>query len=113
MIGFTETHRPWEPTTTPLGDVRVPPYLPDLPDVLRDMADLNAQVERVDRAVGSILEALDRTGQAERTLFVSTTDHGLPFPRAKATLTVSPLGAGEERPDDVESGCRRRGASST
>lgn len=86
MIGFTETHRLWETTTTPLDDVRVPPYLPDMPEVRRDVADLNAQVERVDRAVGSILEALDRSGQAERTLFIYTTDHGLPFPRAKATL---------------------------
>ena len=99
MVGFAETHRLWEPTTTPLDDVQVPPYLPDLPAVRRDVADLNAQVEKVDQAIGAILAALDRLGLAERTLFVYTTDHGLPFPHAKATLfdpgvTISLLARG-------------------
>ena len=86
MVGFEETHRPFEPTETPLDDVRVPPYLPDTPIVRRDVADLEGAVRRVDAAIGEILAALERGGLAERTLFVFTTDHGIAFPGAKGTL---------------------------
>jgi arylsulfatase A-like enzyme len=86
MVGFEETHRPFDPTDTPLDDVRVPPYLPDTPVVRRDVADLEGAVREVDAAVGRMLAALDRSGLAERTLFVYTTDHGIAFPGAKGTL---------------------------
>ncbi|MCC7368664.1 MAG: sulfatase [Chloroflexi bacterium] len=86
MVGFEETHRPFEGTTTPLTDVVVPPYLPDTPVVRRDVADLNGAVRAVDGAVGLLLAALDRSGLAERTLVVFTTDHGIAFPGAKGTL---------------------------
>ena len=86
MVGVTETHRPYPPTDGPLEDVKVPPYLPDEPVVRRDVADLNGLVERVDGSIGQILETLERTGLAENTLFIYTTDHGIAFPGAKATL---------------------------
>lgn len=85
-IGFFETHRPFDPTDGPLDDVQVPPYLPHNPIVRRDVADLNAQIQLADAAVGRILAALDRAGLAENTVFVYTTDHGIAFPGAKGTL---------------------------
>ena len=39
-----------------------------------------------------VLAALERTGLDERTLVILTTDHGLPFPGAKATLFDRGLG---------------------
>lgn len=86
MVGFFETHRPFDPTAGPLDDVQVPPYLPDDPIVRRDVADLDEQVRRADSAVGQILDALDRSGHSENTLFLYTTDHGIAFPGAKGTL---------------------------
>jgi arylsulfatase A-like enzyme len=86
MVGFEETHRPFEPTDTPLGDVAVPAFLPDTPIVRRDVADLEGAVCQVDAAIGLLLAALDRSGLADRTLFVYTTDHGIAFPGAKGTL---------------------------
>jgi arylsulfatase A-like enzyme len=86
MVGFEETHRPFDPTDTPLDDVDVPPYLPDAPVVRRDVADLEGAVREVDTAIGQMLAALDRSGLADRTLFVYTTDHGIAFPGAKGTL---------------------------
>jgi len=86
MVGFEETHRPFEPTDTPLADVEVPAYLPDTPVVRRDVADLEGAVREVDAAIGQLLTALDRPGLADRTLFIVTTDHGIAFPGAKGTL---------------------------
>jgi arylsulfatase A-like enzyme len=86
MVGFEETHRPFDPTDTPLDDIEVPPYLPDTPVVRRDVADLEGAVREVDVAVGQLLAAVDQSGLADRTLFIYTTDHGIAFPGAKGTL---------------------------
>jgi N-sulfoglucosamine sulfohydrolase len=86
MVGFEETHRPFEPTDTPLAEVEVPAFLPDAPVVRRDVADLEGAVRQADAAIGQFLTALDRSGLAGRTLFIYTTDHGIAFPGAKGTL---------------------------
>lgn len=85
-VGFSETHRPYPQSDAPLESVRPVPYLPDVEANRRDVADLEILVRRVDDAVGGILEALEEGGLAENTLVVFTTDHGIAFPRAKATL---------------------------
>lgn len=85
-VGFFETHRPFDPTSGPIDQIQVPPYLPDHPTIRRDLADLEEQVRRADAGVGRILAALDRAGLAENTLFIYTTDHGIAFPGAKGTL---------------------------
>jgi len=86
VVGVTETHRPYPPTERPLDHIKAPPYLPDEPVVRRDVANLNGLVERVDGSIGQILETLEKTGLAENTIFIYTTDHGIAFPGAKATL---------------------------
>ena len=50
------------------------------------MAAFKASARSLDQGIGSVLNELYRLGLAERTLIVCTTDHGLAFPRAKATL---------------------------
>jgi arylsulfatase A-like enzyme len=86
VVGVTETHRPYPATEGPLDAVKVPAYLPDEAMVRRDVANLNGLVERADGSIGRILRALDETDLAENTLFIYTTDHGIAFPGAKATL---------------------------
>lgn len=86
MVGFTETHRPFPKADTPLEQVLVPPFLPDAPEVRQDIADLNESVRRVDESVGQILAALKRSRLWDNTLLIFTTDHGIAFPGAKATL---------------------------
>ena len=46
----------------------------------------------MDEAAGQILRALDESGQAENTLVISTTDHGIPFPGMKCNLTDHGMG---------------------
>jgi len=86
MVGFSETHRPFASTNTSLEGIQVPAFLPDNPIVRRDVADLNGEVQKVDWAIGEILGALDASGLAENTVLIYTTDHGIAFPGAKATL---------------------------
>ena len=86
MVGFSETHRPFPEYDGPVDAVQGLPYLPDVDDVRRDVAALYVLVRRVDRAVGEMLGALDEAGLTDDTLVVFTTDHGVAFPGAKATL---------------------------
>ena len=51
-------------------------HLRDPEELRKDMACYYGMVSFLDREIGRILDALDRTGLAENTLIVFTTDHG-------------------------------------
>ena len=89
-VGFFEAHRPFDLaeggyTPNDPDEVAVPFYLPDTKEVRRDVAAFNSMIRAADDALGQILDALDRAS-LEDTLLIFTTDHGVPFPRAKGTL---------------------------
>lgn len=67
-------------------EVEVPPYLPDAPEVRRDIADYYAEVQRFDRETGEMLDKLEEVGELDNTLVVMSGDHGWPFPRSKSNL---------------------------
>jgi arylsulfatase A-like enzyme len=93
-VGFFETHREFLGPGS-LRDVhysQVPPNLPDAPEVRADMAGFKASARSLDHGVGLVLNALDETGMSDETLVIFTTDHGMPFPGAKATLFDRGLG---------------------
>ncbi len=85
-VGSFETHRPYPKAAPPPKSLRVPPYLPDVPEVRQDIADLQTAVRRVDHALRQIVSALQEHRLWENTLLIYTTDHGIAFPGAKATL---------------------------
>jgi N-sulfoglucosamine sulfohydrolase len=92
-VGFFETHREFfEPLRNDEYYVRPPANLPDLPETRRDMAAFVASARSLDRGVGTVLDALDRYGHAPNTLVICTTDHGIAFPGAKATMTDRGIG---------------------
>jgi len=87
-IGTIEIHRPfviWSQANDNYS-VKVPPFLPDNDKVRKDLSLFYGIINPVDEAIGKIIEVLERTGLREKTLFIYTTDHGSPFPRAKCTL---------------------------
>src|SRR5437764_3143644 len=93
-VGFLETHREFLGPGS-LRDVhysQVPPNLPDTREVRADMAGFKASARALDHGVGLVLNALDETGMSDNTLVIFTTDHGMPFPGAKATLYDRGLG---------------------
>lgn len=65
--------------------IDVPPFLPDLPAVRRDMQEYYACVEIADTCVGAILNALKRSNVLQNTLIIFTSDQGMPIHHAKAS----------------------------
>jgi N-sulfoglucosamine sulfohydrolase len=69
-----------------LDAIALAEHFPDSGDVRADVADYYLEVQRFDRELGEILDALERAGELERTVVVVTGDHGMPFPRCKGNL---------------------------
>jgi arylsulfatase A-like enzyme len=92
-VGFYETHREFfQPDEGDEGYVLPPPNLPDLPASRHDWAAFRASAQSLDRGIEAVLDAVDRFGLANDTLVICTTDHGIAFPGAKATLTDRGIG---------------------
>jgi arylsulfatase A-like enzyme len=88
-IGFFETHREY-PEATPEDKANYSPLPRPIPDTAAtrgDFARYRASTRILDDGVGKVLEAIDRNGYRENTLIISTTDHGISFPRMKCNLT--------------------------
>lgn len=67
-------------------EVSVPGFLVDDAAVRLELADYYSTVRRADDAVGQVLDALDESGEADNTLVMFLSDHGMPFPFAKTQL---------------------------
>jgi N-sulfoglucosamine sulfohydrolase len=90
-FGSNDPHRPYEASSGAQAGMkpdtaRVPAFLPDTPEVRSDLLDYYFEVERFDRDVGRILGTLERLGELDNTVIIVTSDNGMPFPRAKATV---------------------------
>ena len=90
-LGSGDAHRPYtlnsgiESGMDP-AKVIVPAHLPDDPIVRNDILDYYYEVQRWDTTVWNALTVLEEAGELENTLVVITSDNGMPFPRAKASL---------------------------
>ena len=87
-VGFFETHREYFAPSSVRDALysRPPENVVDSPVTRRDIASFMASARSLDQGVGAVLNALDEAGVVENTLVILTTDHGLAFPGAKATM---------------------------
>lgn len=90
-FGSNDPHRPYDEGTGAASgmkpeDVVVPQFLPDTSVTRSDIVDYYFEVQRLDREAGEIIDALEAADQLANTIVVFTSDNGMPFPRAKATL---------------------------
>ena len=90
-LGTHEPHRGYEKgagqrTGKDPARVVVPQIFPDHPIVRNDLLDYFVEIEHFDTMVGRAIAALEKRGQLDNTIVVVTSDHGMPFPRAKASL---------------------------
>lgn len=92
-VGYGETHLPF-PDMPPEASryVRVPDPLPDTPEIRHMTAGYQESVRRMDAGHGQVLAALARSGLADNTLVICTTDHGLAYPGMKCNLTDHGMG---------------------
>jgi len=68
------------------NEVPVPGFLFDDPKVREELALYYSSVRRADDCVGAVLDALEKSGQANNTMVVFLSDHGMPLPFAKTQL---------------------------
>jgi uncharacterized sulfatase len=90
-LGTSEPHRGYElgsgkKTGKDPASVVVPPIFPDRVIVRSDILDYLVEIETFDKQVARALMMLEDAGQLDNTIVVVTSDHGMPFPRAKASL---------------------------
>lgn len=70
-------------------EVEIPGFLPDLPDIKREIADYYSSVHRADEAVGRILDALADEGFQNNTLVMFLSDNGAALPFAKTNCYLN------------------------
>ena len=87
-VGFFETHRDFFAPTSVRDTLysQPPANLPDVVATRKDFAAFKASARSLDQGIGAVLHALHDFGLVENTLVLCTTDHGVAFPGAKATL---------------------------
>ncbi len=71
---------------TDISAVKLPPYYPNHPDVLRDWAAYLDSVRMTDVMVGEVIARLEKEGELENTLVLFMTDHGISHARGKQFL---------------------------
>ncbi len=90
-LGTSEPHRFFEDgagikTGKDPSEVIVPAIFPDNYIVRSDILDYLMEIEHFDSMVERAIASLERRGLLDNTIVVVTSDHGMPFPRAKASL---------------------------
>lgn len=94
-FGATNTHRLWQKGSgKALWGIepeslqgRMPKFLPDVPEVREDFADMLGEAQAWDQALGIIMKKLEEMGELENTVIVASGDHGAPgFPGGKCNL---------------------------
>jgi N-sulfoglucosamine sulfohydrolase len=77
-----DTRQPVRRTVTP-AEAGVPGFLPDIPEVRREVAEYYTSVYRCDETVGRVLQALAESGLEQNTLVMFLSDNGMSFPYSK------------------------------
>ena len=70
-------------------EIEVPGFLPDLPEVRKELAAYYTSVRRADDVVGAILKILDEEGFRDNTLVMFLSDNGSSFPFSKANAYLN------------------------
>lgn len=90
-FGSHDPHRPYEKGSGIKAGldpkaVKVPGFLPDVPEIRSDLCDYFLEIQRFNDDVMGALSALESAGRLENTLIIVTGDNGMPFPRCKTHL---------------------------
>ena len=89
QVGIVEPHRRFDMyggTPDDVNGVHIPPFIVPDEGAREDFSGFQGAIRKMDASVGTIIDAVERSGRGGDTLFVFTTDHGMPFPKAKCSL---------------------------
>ncbi len=86
-LGLFLPHRPFVSEDRTTRTLACPAGLPPTESVRDDVSQFHASVQEMDANIGTVLEALEASGQRDTTMVVVVTDHGIDFPRYKNTLS--------------------------
>jgi arylsulfatase A-like enzyme len=86
-----DPHRPykvggWEKTGIDPDQIPVPPYLPDIDEVRKDIGDYYDEIQNFDRDVASYIQLVKEMGELENTMVIVCSDNGWQMPRGLANL---------------------------
>jgi N-sulfoglucosamine sulfohydrolase len=82
--GFPDVDRAYTPS-----EIAVPPSLPDLPEIRKELAQYYTSAKRADETTGAALRALDESGLRDSTLVIWLSDNGAAVPFAKANAWLN------------------------
>lgn len=71
------------------NEIRVPGFLPDLPDVRKEVAQYYSSSHRCDQTVGEVLRALKESDFEETTLVMFLSDNGVSLPFGKSNCYLN------------------------
>ena len=84
QVNFKETHRTFQsPKHADPAKVEIPPYYPDHATTRADWAEYLDAATELDRKIGTILEDLETSGLAEKTVVIFFGDNGQSHVRGK------------------------------
>ena len=86
---FSDPHHPWNASAEFRPDpatLQLPPHWPDLPGMREQLADYFAEINRLDRTIGTVLDVLKQKGLYDQTLIVFAGDNGAALPHGKGSL---------------------------
>jgi N-sulfoglucosamine sulfohydrolase len=90
FAGSAEDSSSWKGNTPPIArrfdpqEIEMLGYLPDIPDVRKEVTHYYNSVFRCDQNIGAVLKALKESGLEDNTLVIFLSDHGASFPFSKA-----------------------------
>lgn len=88
VVALVEPHVPWvmgNASKYPPRKLKLPPNIADTKRTREDFSRYLAEITYMDEQVGDILKILDRSGQADNTLVLFTSEQGSQFPGCKWT----------------------------
>jgi N-sulfoglucosamine sulfohydrolase len=87
-VNFSDPHHVWDAKSDEPdpASLKIPSYWSDTPGMRRQLAAYCGEVNRLDRQVQAVLDALAARGLAENTLIVFAGDNGMAFPNGKGSL---------------------------
>lgn len=88
VVASNQAHTPWtrgNPAAYQPKDLQLPDYLVDTPKTRQALTKYYAEITYLDQQVGTMLEILQESGQADRTVVVFLSEQGSNLPFAKWT----------------------------